>query len=587
MILTIVRGARVLAGLSAALALLAGAWPAPARADDGSGVARISSLNGTVTMQRADSGDTVAAAINAPVSVGDYISTGQDSRTEVQLDAANFVRVGSSSQLRFTNLDPTDSTLQVAQGTIEVRVLDVTGDRPLVQTPSIGIRPAVAGRYRINVTNDGDTLVSVRSGSATLVSPLGSQTIATGTTVMVSGSSSNPQVSTVANIAYDDFDSWNSQRDQFVAAAAGDPYANTGIPGLADLDSYGHWVSYPSYGQVWVASSYPANWAPYQDGRWVWQPYYGWTWVGYEPWGWAPYHYGRWFYAQRIGWAWYPGPVYVRPVYRPALVAFFGFGGGGSGFSFNLSFGNVGWVPLAPYESYHPWWGPGYVNRTTVVYNYTNVTNITNVNITKIYRNAAVPHAVSAVSTTNFTNGGAYHYVPVNDQDLHNAALVRSALPVVPTKQNLSYTNWSSGHVASGAPLSSHFSKLPPPKTLPPTFAQQRSTVQTVAQHVYPGAVTNGTALDKVNTTTHAPSSAWDRFNNPNPANGANASHTNSYSPNTYKGNTTWNASGQPKGTGGSGSGGSGSGGSGGHKTTKTHTNTKPAPVHTPKPSKA
>src|SRR5271165_3457867 len=260
MILTIVRGARVLAGLSAALALLAGAWPAPARADDGSGVARISSLNGTVTMQRADSGDTVAAAINAPVSVGDYISTGQASRTEVQLDAANFVRVGSSSQLRFTNLDPTDSTLQVAQGTIEVRVLDVTGDRPLVQTPSIGIRPAVAGRYRINVTNDGDTLVSVRSGSATLVSPLGSQTIATGTTVMVSGSSSNPQVSTVANIAYDDFDSWNSQRDQFVAAAAGDPYANTGIPGLADLDSYGHWVSYPSYGQVWVASSYPANW---------------------------------------------------------------------------------------------------------------------------------------------------------------------------------------------------------------------------------------------------------------------------------------------------------------------------------------
>ncbi len=551
---TIVRGARVIAGLSAALLLLAVAGPAPVRADDESGVARISTLSGTVTMQRADSGDTVAAAINAPVSVGDYISTGQESRTEVQLDAANFVRVGSSTQLRFTSLDPSDSTLQVAQGTVEMRVLDVTGDRPLVQTPSIGIRPAVAGRYRINVTNDGNTLLSVRSGSATLVSPLGSQTIATGTTVMVSGSSSSPQISTVANIAYDDFDSWNSQRDQFVAAAAGDPYANTGIPGLADLDAYGHWVSYPSYGQVWVASSYPANWAPYQNGRWVWQPYYGWTWVGYEPWGWAPYHYGRWFYAGRLGWAWYPGPVYVRPVYQPALVAFFGFGGGGSGFSFNLSFGNVGWVPLAPYEAYHPWWGPRYVNRTTVVYNYTNITNITNVNITKIYRNASVPHAVSAVTGTNFTNGGAYHYVPVNAQDLHNAALVRSALPVVPTKQNLTYTNWNSGHVASGAPLSSHFTNLPPPTTLPPTFAQQRSSVQTVAQHVYPGGVVNGS------TSNHATGSAWDRFNNPNPANGVNAPQN----PNVYHPSTTTTYS--------------------GHKTTK-HTNTKPAPVHTPKPS--
>ena len=95
---------------------------------------------------------------------------------------------------------------------------------------------------------------------------------------------------------------------------------------------------------------------PYHDGRWVWEPYYGWTWVGYEPWGWAPYHYGRWLYTGGYGWAWYPGPVYVRPVYRPALVAFFGFGSGGS--SFSLAFGNVGWVPLAPYEPFHPWWGP-------------------------------------------------------------------------------------------------------------------------------------------------------------------------------------------------------------------------------------
>ena len=91
----------------------------------------------------------------------------------------------------------------------------------------------------------------------------------------------------------------------------------------------------------------------------MWEPYYGWTWVDNEPWGWAPFHYGNWFYAADYGWAWYPGAYAVaRPyVYRPALVAFFSFGGGGGNFS--VGFGNVGWVPIAPYEPFHPWWGNG------------------------------------------------------------------------------------------------------------------------------------------------------------------------------------------------------------------------------------
>src|SRR5207248_2698328 len=84
--------------------------------------------------------------------------------------------------------------------------------------------------------------------------------------------------------------------------------------------------------------------------------FYGWTWVSYDPWGWAPYHYGRWFHSG-FGWAWYPGPIYGRHYWSPALVAFFGFGHGGG---FGFGFGNVGWVPLAPFEPFHAWWGRGY-----------------------------------------------------------------------------------------------------------------------------------------------------------------------------------------------------------------------------------
>ena len=93
----------------------------------------------------------------------------------------------------------------------------------------------------------------------------------------------------------------------------------------------------------------------------MWEEGFGWTWLGYEPWGWAPYHYGRWYHSARYGWCWYPERAFVA--WRPAVVAFVGFGG------FSFGFGDIGWVPLAPYETYYPWWGTGYGNNVTYVTN--------------------------------------------------------------------------------------------------------------------------------------------------------------------------------------------------------------------------
>ena len=71
-----------------------------------------------------------------------------------------------------------------------------------------------------------------------------------------------------------------------------------------------------------------------------------------EPWGFAPFHYGRW--AEIEGrWGWVPGggfergARFERPVYAPALVAFFGLGG-------ERERREVGWVPLGPGEAYYP-----------------------------------------------------------------------------------------------------------------------------------------------------------------------------------------------------------------------------------------
>lgn len=496
-----------LAKLGTALAaiLFLGFVSAPALADDGDGVARISVVNGAITLQHGDKGDTEAGVVNAPVSVGDYLSTGSSSHAEVQLDNANFVRVSSDAQMRFSKLDPTDHQLQLAAGTAELRILRSTNANVQIDTPSITIRPEEPGSYRATVDRSGNTIFTVRSGQADLLGPQGSQTIDSGTTVLVKGSSSNPQVSTIDSVAYDDFDSWNSQRDQYEQRAYGDQYANQGIVGIDDLNSYGHWVWVSDYGNVWVPYGSDPGWAPYQDGRWAYTPYYGWTWVGYEPWGWAPYHYGRWLYAPGYGWAWWPGPVYGPVAYCPGAVAFFGYGSG-FGFSIGFSFGNVAWVPLAPYEPFYPWWGRGFRGGNITNINITNV-NITNVNITKVYRNARGPHAAIAAMTLRDFQSGSFnhHYLPVQARDLRNVGLVKSTLPIHPGTGSLRFAD-RPGFVGKPAPVSPRFHIMAARPTLQ-AGAVPRSTgvvasKPLIARHNLPVAT-----LD-----SRAPSSAWSRF---------------------------------------------------------------------------
>ncbi|MGH7756185.1 MAG: DUF6600 domain-containing protein [Vulcanimicrobiaceae bacterium] len=444
---------------------------AGARADDdpaAPGVARISVLSGGVDVQRGDSGDTVAAGINAPLMVGDYLFTEDGAHAEVQFDYATMLRLGASTQIRFTQLDPASHALQLAQGTVELRVLRSTRANPEIDTPSVAIRPSASGRYRITVGDDGNTAITVRAGRAAIVMPQATQYLVPGNTMVVQGSAAEPDFQYVTTVAYDGFDRWNDDRDRQLADASSYRYVNDGIVGADDLGQYGQWVDAPGYGQVWAPTGTPTGWAPYTDGRWVWEGYYGWTWVSYEPWGWAPYHYGRWFFANGVGWVWAPGPVYVRPVWQPALVAFFTIGGGG----FSAGFGNIGWVPLAPFEPFHPWWGPRFVNRTVIVNNITNVTNI--------YKNAQVPGAVSAVARRGFGTGEARR-VSVQPGALRTAQVVTAAVPVVPTRRSLGYSNRTTPNALHPTAATEHrFRAFPAPKTPPTSFVEQRRKVESI-----------------------------------------------------------------------------------------------------------
>ena len=223
----------------------------------------------------------------------------------------------------------------------------------------------------------------------------------------------------------DEWDRWNESRDRQLENSRNYDYVSQDITGAEDLDGHGRWVETEEYGNVWAPSA-GADWAPYRNGRWSWVDYYGWNWISYDPWGWAPYHYGRWINRPSIGWCWWPGRMNSHHYWSPGQVAFFGWGG----LSVGVGFGNFGWVPLAPFETYYPWYGNGYYDNYRNG-NFNNVTIVNNTNITNIYRNARHNNGITSVNAEQFGRGSVNN-VRFNRNDIERASVVRGQLPLAP-----------------------------------------------------------------------------------------------------------------------------------------------------------
>src|ERR1039457_5942805 len=105
--------------LTGAVVWMAGA-AMPARAQDPDdlkrGVARISLINGDVSVRRGDSGEWVAGVINAPLLTDDRVATGPNSRAEVQFDASNLLRLVANAELRLTQLESGRYQMEMARG---------------------------------------------------------------------------------------------------------------------------------------------------------------------------------------------------------------------------------------------------------------------------------------------------------------------------------------------------------------------------------------------------------------------------------------------------------------------------------------
>lgn len=416
--------------------------------DPPSRIARLNLAQGAVSFQPSGESDWIQANPNRPLTTGDSIWADQDARGELHIGSTS-IRLGSQTGITFINLNDRTAQLQLSQGTMEITIRSLDPDEAYeVDTPNVAVSLLRTGQYRIDVDPNGQTTTfTVRAGEGEATGGGNAYNIDPRQTATFSGTDSISY--DISNAGpFDNFDNWCSSRDDHEDHAESARYVSRGVTGYSDLDDYGQWQSVPDYGEVWVPSGVPEGWAPYRYGHWVWIEPWGWTWVEDEPWGFAPFHYGRWAHY-RDRWCWVPGPVVVRPVYAPALVAFIGGGGFHVGISIGGGGGPVGWFPLGPREVYVPAYHASpryvqYVNVTNTTVNNVQVTNVynnytKNVNVTNVtYVNQHVNNAVTVVNHDTFVNARpvAPAMVKVQAEDLRSAEIVRAA-PVAPERQSV------------------------------------------------------------------------------------------------------------------------------------------------------
>jgi hypothetical protein len=158
-----------------------------------------------------------------------------------------------------------------------------------------------------------------------------------------------------------DWDEWNLKREEVwtqrvqVKGESVDYLPSELHYDAYDLDRSGRWeqVYYDGrYRKLWRPTAVPAGWQPFTDGRWtVWHKDN--VWIPGEPFGYVTHHYGNWVLVNS-NWYWAPpagveaGSTGRYAYWYPGRV------------SWVHSDSNIGWVPLAPRETYysHNYWGP-------------------------------------------------------------------------------------------------------------------------------------------------------------------------------------------------------------------------------------
>ena len=320
-------------GIGLALLVLLASCVLNARADDTPPVrsARLSYLQGNVTVDHLDNTAGDPAQINMPLVEGSRLTTGEDGQAEVEFEDGSVVRItpNSSVGLNLLSVDASGSfhtQLAILHGLVYAELRAAAKFTYSLNADGELISPSTNATIRINL-DQPPAIVSVFDGTVHVEHPSSAETDGYKTDVhageaLTGDASDSGRFFQLQSVEADSWDEWNQGRDQAAAEAAAsrttarDGYAEDQGYGWADLDANGSWYDLPSEGQVWQPSvAVDADFDPYGYGSWVAYSGTGYVWASGYPWGWTPFRCGSWSYWNSFGWGWSPGAGCGRGIY--------------------------------------------------------------------------------------------------------------------------------------------------------------------------------------------------------------------------------------------------------------------------------
>ncbi len=418
--------------------------PSPAAEGPGMAVGRIYYIEGDLLRYVPEENDWVAAVRDAPFGTEDTLFSGRRGMAELIVPNGTWVRTGNNTQIQFITLDADLSQMDMAFGV--ARFYNKGSDTVIKATSPFGYVLAYPGSvFDFYVGDHSVEVVAVRGKVSFVHSETDARyDVAAGSPSILAD---QQQVSSGEGTVDPDWNRWNMVRENSWAEKSrrGGRSVEYLPPSLHNesyaLEENGRWERvYYEGGERWFwrPTTVGPRWSPFTVGRWT--DWYGdQTWIPAEPFGYVTHHYGNWIYVRNY-WYWAPPVVSVR-VGLPLLnIGFFWYPGRVSWIHRGTY---VGWVPLAPRETYYShrhWGGPHAVVVTNV--------NITQINI-NIRNYAYVNHAV-VIPQNNLYRVSNYRDVRVTNINPTTIINNYRAAPVVNNtvihnyttiKQRYNYTN--------------------------------------------------------------------------------------------------------------------------------------------------
>lgn len=288
--------------------------------------ARLTYMQGSVTVNQPDGAASVPAQMNLPLLTGVQLVTGQDGRAEVEFEDGSILRLTPNSAISLDNLsiDPGNifvTNVGLLHGLVYAELRATPQYRYALNAGGDILTPVENTTIRVNL-DEPPAIISVLDGTAHVerlgvdenAAALYETDVRTGESLRNDSADPNRYFLT-QGIATDSWDQWNEDMDQNAAAQAAtstdvrNGYAGAQGYGWGDLDANGTWYNVPGQGQVWqpYMAQDDSAFDPYGYGDWVDYPGVGYIWASGYGWGWTPYRCGTWSYFNSFGWGWAPG----------------------------------------------------------------------------------------------------------------------------------------------------------------------------------------------------------------------------------------------------------------------------------------